>query len=126
ARVLIDDSYNANPESFSAAIQVLTAFTSKKILLMGDMLELDNKGEYYHKQIGRQAMLAGVDKLFCFGSLSKFAAESFGASAKFYECQDQLYSELLEMLAENWVILVKGSRSMNMEKLVVRLKGLTK
>ena len=70
-------------------------------------------------------MLAGVDKLFCFGSLSKFAAESFGASAKFYECQDQLYPELLEILLKIGLYSLKAP-PMNMEKLVVRLKGLTK
>ncbi|MBT4884936.1 MAG: UDP-N-acetylmuramoyl-tripeptide--D-alanyl-D-alanine ligase [Legionellales bacterium] len=124
ARLLIDDSYNANPESFNAAIDVLSGCSGKKVLLMGDMGELDSSSVDYHRDIGKKALSKGIDELFCFGDLSKFAAEAYGERAKFYDCKDKLFQDLVVLLEDNWVVLVKGSRFVAMDQLSEKLKGL--
>jgi len=123
-RMLIDDSYNANPQSFNAAIDVLAGYVGKKILLMGDMGELDDSSINYHRGVGEKALRSGIDELYCFGDLSKAAAEAYGERAKFYDCKDELFQDLISMLEDNWVILVKGSRFVGMDQLSEKLKGL--
>lgn len=118
---IIDDSYNANPLSVSAAIDVLAACSSRSILVLGDMRELGDGRDQLHRKIGEQALQSGIHELFCYGSLTRYTTEAFGINAHHFDDQEKLLIVLKNNLDENTVVLVKGSFSMNMEKIV---KGL--
>lgn len=117
---VIDDTYNANPESMRAAINVLSTVNHKKILVLGDMGEVGENAAQMHAEIGAFAKEKGIDALFALGNFSKLAAKTFGENAKFFENEEMLVAELKK---ENTpaVILVKGSRFMRMEKIVEAL-----
>lgn len=113
---IIDDSYNANPVSVRAAIEVLVSESAdKRILVLGDMAELGDAAEALHAEVGQVAKQAGVDYLFTYGALSAAAAEAFGVNAISFLKQDKLIKHLLGMLDSNTVVLVKGSRMMQMD-----------
>lgn len=114
---LIDDTYNANPLSVKAAIDTLSHYKGKKIIVLGDMKELGENAERLHETAGNQMREAGIDYLFTFGTLSANTARAFGHTAKHFSDQAPLISELKPHL-ENATILVKGSRSMHMEKVI--------
>lgn len=122
---VIDDSYNASPSSFEAAIDVLANCAGRKILVMGDMGELGEDSVQMHRQVGDYAAQADVDALYTVGELSAAAAESFGA--EHYSSQDRLIDVLFKELQlaqsnnSDITFLVKGSRSSGMEKVVDRL-----
>ena len=115
---LIDDSYNANPESVRAALAVLAAAPGKKILVLGDMGELGANAVVLHERIGEEARLAGVDGLFAVGELSAYTVAKFGAGARHFEHIEELVAEVRTQLAANVTVLVKGSRFMQMERVV--------
>lgn len=119
---LLDDSYNANPESVRAALAVLAATSGKKILVLGDMGELGKSAADFHRCIGREARSAGLDKLFTLGELSAYATEEFGNGAQHFENIDELLKETEKLLAADVTLLVKGSRFMRMERVVQRLE----
>lgn len=112
---IIDDSYNANPGSMNAALDVLARCQGKKFFVMGDMAELGENAINYHSQIGQNAQQMGIDHLLAVGKLSEHAVNAFGKGAKHYPNKDALVSELKNMLSSSDVILVKGSRSSGME-----------
>jgi UDP-N-acetylmuramoyl-tripeptide--D-alanyl-D-alanine ligase len=122
---VIDDSYNASPSSFEAAIDVLANCAGRKILVMGDMGELGEDSVQMHRQVGGYAAQADVDALYTVGELSAAAAEAFGA--EHHSGQDGLINVLFEELQlaqsnnSDITFLVKGSRSSGMEKVVDRL-----
>ena len=116
--LLIDDTYNANPDSVRAAIAVLALSPGKKILVLGDMGELGAESVALHTQIGVQAKQAGVDVLLALGSLSQHAVEGFGTGAMFFERVQELLAEIENRLAPGVTMLVKGSRFMQMERVV--------
>ena len=123
-RALIDDSYNANPQSFLAAIAVLAKCQGgQKILVMGDMVELDAAGVACHQDVGKAAHAQGIDRLFCFGELSRHAAEAFGEHAQHFASKEALLQALGQALPDQWNVLVKGSRSTGMEYFTQQLKG---
>ena len=113
---LIDDSYNANPESVRAALAVLAAVPGKKILVLGDMGELGGNAVALHERIGEEARLAGVDRLFAVGELSAHTVAKFGAGARHFERIEELLAEVRTQLAANVTVLVKGSHFMQMER----------
>jgi len=115
---LIDDTYNANPESVAAAIAVLASCGGKKILVLGDMGELGTQARELHADIGETAKRFGVDALLTFGQLSVAASESFGGGAHHFERIQELLAEVENLLAPNVTLLVKGSRFMQMERVV--------
>jgi UDP-N-acetylmuramoyl-tripeptide--D-alanyl-D-alanine ligase len=116
--VLIDDSYNANPESVRAALSVLAKATGKKILVLGDMGELGDTARVFHERVGMESRLAGIDKVFTLGELSAHTATSFGTGARHFERMEELLPEVRELLAPDVTLLIKGSRFMKMERLV--------
>jgi len=123
--VIIDDAYNANPDSMKAAITVLKDLNAKrKVAVLGDMLELGHLSEEAHKEIGKYAVESGVDVILAFGANSKFIAEEaikFGKNNKniFYcSSKNEIYEILKNILKEGDLILVKGSRGMEMEDVV--------
>ncbi|MDN5753279.1 MAG: UDP-N-acetylmuramoyl-tripeptide--D-alanyl-D-alanine ligase, partial [Nitrosospira sp.] len=119
---LIDDSYNANPESVRAALSVLAKARGKKILVLGDMGELGGSARELHERIGAEARLAGIDGLFALGELSAYTAARFGPGARHFEHFEELAAEVENLLAADVTLLVKGSRFMRMERLVKRIE----
>lgn len=119
--LIIDDSYNANPVSMLAAINVLIKFAGKKIMVVGDMKELGKDEIFYHKELGKQAKKFGIDKLFAVGELTKFAVEAFGECAKFYDDRDKLIDDLKALSDDNTAILIKGSKVNHLWEIVERI-----
>lgn len=119
--VIIDDSYNANPASVRAAIDILSSRGGESILVLGDMLELGEQKDFYHQQIGQLAQQSGISHLFCYGKLSRFAAESFGANAHHFAEQAELIAALKPLLKAQSTVLVKGSNGMKMNNVVKAL-----
>jgi UDP-N-acetylmuramoyl-tripeptide--D-alanyl-D-alanine ligase len=115
---LIDDTYNANPESVHAAIAVLALAPGTRLLVLGDMGELGPQASELHRQIGEAARAAGIDRLFTFGELSAHAAHAFGAEARHFTRLDALLAEIGDQLGPRVTMLVKGSRFMRMERVV--------
>lgn len=119
--ILIDDAYNANPASVKAAIDVLSGYAGRKILLLGTMRELGNQQQSYHEEVGRYARDHSIDYLFAVGDFSVAATAAFGQHGYFFEDREQLITQLLPRLNANTCIVVKGSLSMNMKEFVDRL-----
>ncbi len=114
---LIDDTYNANPDSMKAAIDVL-AVQKNTIFVMGDMAELGENAPQMHADIGIYAQQKGIGQLFVFGALSVKASQSFGEGAKHFEDLESLVSALKIQMKQGVTVLVKGSRFMQMERVV--------
>jgi UDP-N-acetylmuramoyl-tripeptide--D-alanyl-D-alanine ligase len=119
----IDDTYNANPDSVKAAISVLSQQLGRKILVLGDMGELGDASAALHAEVGLAARQSGVDQLLTLGELSKAAAQAFGSGALHYERIQELLADLENELAPNVTVLVKGSRTMKMERVVDSFVG---
>jgi len=115
---LIDDTYNANPDSVLAAIQVLAARQGTRILVLGDMGELGPGAAELHREVGEKARAAGIDRLLCLGEMSAHAAQGFGAGAMHFERIEELLAEVEQALGPETTLLVKGSRFMKMERVV--------
>jgi len=114
----IDDTYNANPDSVKAALAVLARQPGKKVLVLGDMGELGDDAAAMHAQIGVAARVAGVDRLLALGELTKESVAAFGAGAMHFERIQELLAELENALNPDTTVLVKGSRFMQMERVV--------
>lgn len=121
--ILIDDTYNANPDSMQAALNVLAEMPGKKILIMGDMGELGPDGAAFHYTIGQQAASSGIDILLALGESSRQAVAGFGRGAEHFSSLDSLLEKAKNCLDEHASILVKGSRFMRMERVVEQLQA---
>lgn len=119
--VVIDDTYNANSASLKAALDVLNQCPGKHWLVLGAFGELGSESAEIHKQIGEQIRLSGVKRLLAVGADARYTAEAFGMGADFYSSQDDLIKTLDKELTGSETILVKGSRSQRMEKVVATL-----
>ncbi len=124
---LIDDSYNANPESVNGALELLQSIGKhRKIVILGDMLELGKMARSLHNKVGRRAGELGIDALFTLGEFSKDVskgARMAGLKNVFpFRDKERLIAKLLPYLEEGDSLLVKGSRGMKMEEIVKRLK----
>ena len=119
--VIIDDTYNANPDSVRAAIEALRTLQGRRILVLGDMGEVGEQGESCHREIGRCAAESGIDELLATGDLAAHAFAEFGQGAVWYAQIENLLDELREKAVAGTTILVKGSRFMRMERLVAAL-----
>lgn len=115
---VIDDTYNANPASMKAAIDVLQACAGKRILVLGDMGELGEDAPAMHKEVGEYAKHAGIDALYSLGDVSVEMSKAYGSGAKHYETLETLIDDLKKLLQANTTVLVKGSRFMAMERVV--------
>ncbi|MBO67187.1 MAG: UDP-N-acetylmuramoyl-tripeptide--D-alanyl-D-alanine ligase [Acidiferrobacteraceae bacterium] len=115
---IIDDSYNANPDSMNCAIEVLSQMSGDRILVIGDMAELGSESESSHRAIGVYARKRGIDRLLSTGSHASLAGEEFGAGSCHYENIDKLSDAVIDLLAPGVNVLVKGSRSAGMERVV--------
>jgi len=126
---LLDDSYNANPTSLRAAMDLLAALPGKRWLVLGNMGELGGDAEALHEEAGRSARLLGIDHLYTVGALAQHAAQGFGAQARHFPTAETLIEALRDDLAATdagqVALLVKGSRSSRMERVVAALTGTT-
>ncbi len=120
---LVDDSYNANPDSVRAAIEVLAALPGRRLLVLGDMGEVGDQGPQFHTEAGALARSLGIDALFTLGNLSALASASFGKGRHFGDIES-LQAALLAELAQFDSVLVKGSRFMKMERVVAAMTAL--
>ena len=127
ACTIIDDTYNASPSSFYAAINVLAAQGSRSstrtVLVVGDMLELGSAAEMFHAKIGDEARLAGITDLWAIGAFADSAVRSFGAGGVCYERMDDLVADCVTASQANVMFLAKGSRGSRMERIVDVLKA---
>ena len=114
--ILIDDTYNANPDSVRAAIDVLATTPGRKILVLGDMGEIGGQTGQFHDEIGGYAKSQGLDQLFALGEHSELAARNFGAGGQHFVSAEALLKALVAQLDGDTVVLVKGSRFMRMER----------
>ena len=117
AITLIDDTYNANPDSVRAAIDVLADLPGPRLLVLGDMGEVGDQGPAFHAEAGTYARQKNIEKLFCTGAQSMFCASDFGAGQHFPGI-DPLIQAVLRDLPTVASVLVKGSRFMKMERVV--------
>src|SRR5690606_33816577 len=113
---LIDDSYNANPDSVRAAIDVLAGLPGRRTLVLGTMGEIGENSPAMHTEVGAYARERGIDVLFTFGEEAAHAARAFGSAARSFNDMSQLIEALLTQPASH--ILVKGSRSTRMERVI--------
>ena len=115
---LIDDTYNANPDSARKSIDLLDNYNNKTYVILGDMLELGKYKKKLHKEIGKYAKLKGIDIFIGFGELAKHAVDGFGNDGIFFKEESELKNYLKQNISKKDVILIKGSRGMKMERFV--------
>jgi UDP-N-acetylmuramoyl-tripeptide--D-alanyl-D-alanine ligase len=115
--LVIDDSYNANPESMKAALRVLAEERGRKVFVMGDMGELGSESEAMHAEVGRFARQSGIDALLALGDASRAAVVAFGEGAAHFTDAASLRQAAVGEAAAGTAILVKGSRFMQMERI---------
>ena len=120
---LIDDSYNANPDSVRAAIDVLAALPAPTILVLGDMGEVGERGAEFHKEVGAYARAQNISSLFTLGDATRDAVESFGAAGYHAGSLEDLLYVVRKSATSGATVLVKGSRFMQMERVVAALTG---
>ncbi len=126
---ILDDTYNANPDSAVAALDVL-AQRKNTAFVLGDMAELGNDAEAMHQRIGRKAKELGIDRMYCLGAYSAKACDAFGEHGKSFVEMDDLLNTLKNDVAQSGAnnattILVKGSRSMKMERAVMAMSAVS-
>ncbi len=114
---LVDDSYNANPDSVRAAIDVLADLPGPRLLVLGDMGEVGDQGPAFHAEAGAYAQRRGIEQFMCSGELMRHAAGAF-AGARHFETVETLVEAVLAALPGPASVLVKGSRFMRMERVV--------
>ncbi|MGH8714056.1 MAG: UDP-N-acetylmuramoyl-tripeptide--D-alanyl-D-alanine ligase [Casimicrobiaceae bacterium] len=120
---LIDDSYNANPDSVRAAIAILVHAPGAKWMVLGDMGEVGAQGVAFHREIGECARAAGVDRLLTLGELTPHAVDAFGQGGEHFERGEDLVAAIESGLGPEVTVLVKGSRFMHMERIVAALRN---
>ena len=126
---IIDDTYNANPASVTAALETLNHMSKDKnsIAVLGDMLELGKESDMLHWQIGQKAASLGINKLYIFGpsgeQILKGAMENkFSSNNIYHGTKNEIVQKILENINEDTWLLVKGSRGMAMETIIQKLK----
>jgi UDP-N-acetylmuramoyl-tripeptide--D-alanyl-D-alanine ligase len=121
--LVIDDTYNANPDSVRAAIDVLSGASAPRVLVLGDMGEVGNEGRAFHEEIGAYARSRGIEQVLTLGELAQHTGSAFGARAKHYDDIDSLNQALAALVTPAATVLIKGSRFMKMERVVQHLLG---
>ena len=121
--VVLDDTYNANPDSVRAGIDVLAATVGRKVLVLGDMGEIGEASGQYHDEIGGYAKSQGIDRLLAFGDASQQAVRNFGEGARHFCDIEKLIAAVNKELGPETTVLVKGSRFMKMERVADAIVG---
>ncbi len=122
AITVVDDSYNANPDSVRAAIDVLAGLPAPRLLVLGDMGEVGAEGPRFHAEAGQYARAQGVAQLLALGGLAAHAVQAFGAGARHFGGIDALGAAVRAALPQAGSVLVKGSRFMRMERVLHALQ----
>ena len=120
---VIDDTYNANPDSVRAAIDVLAARAAPRWLVLGDMGEVGQDGPQFHREIGAHARTSGIARLFAAGELAREAVSAFGEGGEHFASVEALAARVAGESRAGVTMLVKGSRFMRMERVVTALTG---
>jgi UDP-N-acetylmuramoyl-tripeptide--D-alanyl-D-alanine ligase len=115
---VVDDSYNANPDSVKAAIDLLSELPKPQMLVLGDMGEVGNLGPEFHGEVGRYAQQKGIDSVLCLGELTTHAVQAYPTRAQHFRDIDALNLHLSHGLPMMASVLVKGSRFMKMERVL--------
>jgi UDP-N-acetylmuramoyl-tripeptide--D-alanyl-D-alanine ligase len=123
--VVIDDSYNANPDSVRAAVDVLAAVEGTRVLVLGRMGEVGDKGPEFHEEVGSYARERGITCLLALGEETAPAVAGFGSGARRFESIESINAAAAEWARPGTTLLVKGSRSARMERVVASLTGET-
>jgi UDP-N-acetylmuramoyl-tripeptide--D-alanyl-D-alanine ligase len=121
--LVIDDTYNANPDSVRAAIDVLAQLKAPRLLVLGDMGEVGDQGPQFHAEVGAYAKARGIEQLFTLGELAQHSATAFGSNATHCGEIDSLKTIVDATVTPQTIVLVKGSRFMKMERIVQHLLG---
>jgi len=117
-QMILDDAYNANPDSVSAAMDVLVTAPGRKILVLGDLAELGNDAEKIHAELGSLAFEKGIDVLLSCGGISRNSSDSFDKQALHFETRETLITWLKDNTGKDDFVLIKGSRSALMDQVV--------
>ena len=115
---VVDDTYNANPDSVRAAIDVLAELPAPRLLVLGDMGEVGTQGPEFHQEVGLHAAQMGIDHVLCLGDLAAHTASACGANAHHMNDIDALNQQVMQQLPKLGSVLVKGSRFMKMERVI--------
>jgi UDP-N-acetylmuramoyl-tripeptide--D-alanyl-D-alanine ligase len=119
--LVLDDTYNANPDSVRAGIDVLACMPGRTVLVFGDMGEVGESSARVHTEVGIYAKSKGVGCLYTLGTMSENAAKSFGECGRHFSSVETLVETLASNLDTDDTVLVKGSRFMRMERVVEAL-----
>ncbi|MEN3363488.1 MAG: UDP-N-acetylmuramoyl-tripeptide--D-alanyl-D-alanine ligase [Burkholderiales bacterium] len=119
--LMIDDTYNANPDSMRAAIDVLSNAPAPRVLVIGDMGEVGNEGPQFHGEVGAYARDRGIEHLLTLGELAVHASNAFGPSARHFDDIGSIKQAVDALVTSDTTVLVKGSRFMKMERVVQHL-----
>jgi len=117
-QIILDDAYNANPDSVSAAMDVLITAPGRKILVLGDLAELGNDAEKIHADLGSLAFEKGIDVLLTCGEISRHSSDSFDNEGQHFETREALIEWLKAHTGKDDYVLIKGSRSALMDQVV--------
>ncbi len=115
---VIDDTYNANPASLTAGLQVLKDFAGERVLVFGDMAELGEQAPMLHERAGELVRTLGIQRLYGIGELARHAVEKFGRGGRHFDVPEALVEALQDCMHADMTVLVKGSRVMRMERIV--------
>jgi UDP-N-acetylmuramoyl-tripeptide--D-alanyl-D-alanine ligase len=118
---IIDDTYNANPNSLHAGLEVLASCEGKRFLVLGDMGELGDNSLELHAQAGKDAANLKIDRVYTLGGFSQEATQAFGKNGQHFEDVENLVEAIAPQLSSDVTVLVKGSRMMRMERVVSSL-----
>ncbi|MDP3135205.1 MAG: UDP-N-acetylmuramoyl-tripeptide--D-alanyl-D-alanine ligase [Burkholderiaceae bacterium] len=118
---VIDDTYNANPDSVRAAIEVLAELPGPRLLVLGDMGEVGEEGPRFHTEVGAHAAQRGIEQLFTLGEQSARASAAFGIGALHFDDIDTLCAAVRSTLTHSASVLIKGSRFMKMERVLASI-----
>ncbi|HJV51921.1 MAG TPA: UDP-N-acetylmuramoyl-tripeptide--D-alanyl-D-alanine ligase [Noviherbaspirillum sp.] len=119
--LVIDDTYNANPDSVRAAIDVLANAAAPRVLVLGDMGEVGNEGPQFHVEVGAYAKSRGIERLLALGELARHSVAAFGTQGEYFADIAALNAAVDALAAAGTTVLVKGSRFMKMERVVQHL-----
>jgi len=119
--IIINDSYNANPSSMREAVDVLASMKGKKILVIGDMAELGNNTDKYHRELGKYIKKSQIDFTLAIGTHTKITMQQLDKNEFWFDSKEALLSKLLKIIDSKSIILVKGSRFMRMEELISKI-----
>jgi UDP-N-acetylmuramoyl-tripeptide--D-alanyl-D-alanine ligase len=123
--LVVDDTYNANPDSVRAAIDVLANLPAPRVLVLGDMGEVGNDGPAFHQEVGAYAKSRGIDRLLALGELAQHSVRAYGECAQHFGDVATLNAQVETLAQAGTTVLVKGSRFMKMERVVQHLTAVS-